>query len=467
MEDDTERAALSPVQVEGECLKTALWSALRDLSRNRILGPAAGAFLLRVSGAGLQFLFTLLLARFYGAAGVGVYVIGLSILVVASTIARWGLDQTSMKLVAAGVAGKNYRAAREIVVYARNIILLTAIAGTLLLLLLSDVLASIFFTEGEASVVFAIMGAALLPLSLATLFAEALRGLQRVSAYSLIHGLLIPLFSIIFLLFTKGLFEGVIAGAAAYLMACILVALVAIPLWSRAASRLPRDESEPPLDRAEALATSRHLAWVTIISVAMTFTETFVLGLFHEEVSVGLYAAALRLALLINFFIIAFNSILAPNFSALFRQGKLTEIETLARQSILLMLVPTLPVVVLFCLLPGPVLSIFGDEFAQAASALILLSLGQLVNIISGPVGILLQMTGEERAYRNNVIISAASTLSASLILIPPFAVVGAAGSAVFGILLLNTLSLLTVRKRLGINPLPLNPIKILRRSGK
>jgi O-antigen/teichoic acid export membrane protein len=466
MENDIERIALSSRQIGSERLKTMLRTALRDLSHNRILGPAAGAFLLRVLGAGLQFLFTLLLARFYGAAGVGVFVIGLSILIVASTIVRWGLDQTSMKLVAANFAGGDYSVIREVVKYARNIILLTSVGGSLFLLLLSDTLASIFFTEGEVSVVIAIMGAALLPLSMATLFAEALRGLRNISAHTLIHGVMIPLFSIIFLLMIRGLFAGVVAGAVAYLMASALAALVAIPLWSRSVSRLPSDESGQSLNRAKALASSHHFAWITIISVTMSLTETFILGLFHDEASVGLYAAALRLALLINFLIIAFNSILAPNFAALYQQKQLAQIETLARQSVLLMLALTLPIAALFIFFPGLVLSIFGSEFSQAATALILLSLGQLVNIISGPVGIMLQMTGEEQTFRNNLMISAASTLATSLILVPPFAVVGAASSAAIGILLLNTLSFLTVRKRLGINPLPLNPIKVLRRSG-
>jgi O-antigen/teichoic acid export membrane protein len=447
-------------------LKALLRSALQGLHQSQILGPASGAFLLRVLGAGLQFLFTLLLARFYGAAGVGVFVIGLSILVVASTVARWGLDQTSMKLVAANLASGHYGAIREVVVYARNVILLTSAAGTLLLLLLSDTLALIFFDGDEATVVIAIMVASLLPLSLATLLAEALRGLRHVAAYTLIHGLLIPLFSIVFLLIGKGLFDGVAAGALAYVAATMLALLIAIPLWSRTAKRLPVDNSGSGLNRKETLATSHSLAWVAIISVLMSFTETFILGLFHDEASVGIYAAALRLALLINFIIIAFNTILAPNFAALFRQDKLMEIQTLSRQSVLLMLALTLPAVALFCLLPELVLSIFGTEFSQAASALVLLSAGQLINVFSGPVGILLQMTGEERAFRNNVVISAACTLTASLILIPPYAVIGAAISAVIGILLLNVLSLVTVRSRLGINPLPLNPTAFFPRNG-
>lgn len=447
-------------------MKDSVVSALQGLHRHGIVGPAAGAFLLRVFGAALQFLFTVLLARFYGAAGVGVFVISLSLLVVTSTIARWGLDQTGLKLVAANLASKHFGAIRGILVYASSFILLTGTIGTLLLLLLADWLAVVFFKGGEASGVITVMAAALLPFSLMMLFAEVLRGLRRILAYSLLHGALIPLFSILFLLLFQGLLDGVIAGAAAYLSASVLTAAIAIFLGTRAIFRLPQDDTDTAVNRRKLLNTSNSLAWVAIISVLMSFTETFILGLFHDEASVGRYAAALRLALLINFIIIAFNSILAPNFASLYRQEKMPDIQALARHSIIVMFVLTLPLVAIFCLLPAQVLSIFGDEFGKATIALILLSIGQLINVLSGPVGILLQMTGQERTFRNNVIVTALTTLISALVLVPPYAEIGASLSAVVGILLLNVLSLISVRNRLGINPLPLKPSNLFSRTG-
>ncbi len=447
-------------------MKASLLSALQGLHHHRIVGPAAGAFLFRVLGAGLQFLFTLLLARSYGAAGVGVFVISLSLLVVSSTIARWGLDQTGLKLVAANLASSHYGTIRRILAYARNFVLLTGAIGTVILLLLSDWLAGVFFEGEEASGVITVMALALLPLSLTVLFAETLRGLRHILAYSLLHGALIPLFSIVFLLLFQNQFDSVIAAAVAYLSASGLTLAIAIYLHFHAFSRLPPDDTATGFNRSDILTTSHSLAWVAIISVLMSFTETFILGLFHDDASVGRYAAALRLALLINFIIIAFNSILAPNFASLYRQEKLQDIQALARHSIVVMLALTLPLVAIFCLLPAQVLSIFGGEFAQASTALIVLSIGQLVNVLSGPVGILLQMAGQERVFRNNVIASALTTLISALVLIPPYAVIGASVSAMTGILLLNVLSLISVRNRLGINPLPLNPSTLFSRPG-
>ena len=216
-------------------MKARFISALQSLSAQQIVGKAAGAFVLRVLGAGLQFLFTVLLARFYGAAGVGVFVIGLSLLVVSSTIARWGLDQTSMKLVAARMASDEPGQIRHILAFSAKFILFSGVAGTALLILLSKPLSLVFFEDTHASLdIIFVMALAILPLSFTTLFAEALRGLHRILAYTTLHGTLIPLLSILYLLILVNLFDDVIAGAIAYALATATAMIVSLALWFHA-----------------------------------------------------------------------------------------------------------------------------------------------------------------------------------------------------------------------------------------
>lgn len=436
-------------------MKSTLLSALRGLHQQKIFNPAANAFILRILGAVFQFLFTLLLARLYGATGVGIFIIALSILVVTSTIVRWGLDQTTLKLVAANIH-QDDGSIQATVTYTKKVVLLSGIAGTAIVMLSSDWLANIFFGTSDMSLVILLMSAAIIPLSLTTLYAEALRGLKRVNAYTMLHGVMIPLLSILLLLLYRFWNDNIVTGAAAYLSASIFAFLFARVTWKRTTATLKPAGSITTQKKHEIFNTTHALAWIAIVSVAMSFTETFILSFFHDEVSVGLYAAALRLALIPNFIIIAFNSILAPNFASLYQQKKTSEIEALIRQSVLVMFALTLPVVMVFVLFPASVLSIFGQEFEGGSTALILLSIGQLINIIAGPVGILLQMSGHEKSFRNNVLFSAAITLILAILLIPPYKVLGASLSAVIGILILNVLSVFSVYRKLGINSLPI-----------
>jgi len=53
---------------------------------------------------------------------------------------------------------------------------------------------------------------------------------------------------------------------------------------------------------------------------------------------------------------------------------------------------------VLICtLFPVFVLNFFGEEFVAAAPLLVVLSLGQLINVATGSVGFLLLMSGHEK----------------------------------------------------------------------
>ncbi|MCU7842299.1 MAG: oligosaccharide flippase family protein [Candidatus Thiodiazotropha sp. (ex Monitilora ramsayi)] len=456
MEDGTERYPLSSEQGWEGSLKSSLISAIKGLHQEDIFSPATLAFLVRVAGAALQFGFTVLLAHYYGSTGVGIFVIALSILVISSTIARWGFDQATLKLVASNLVGDHQENVRLIVKFARNVVLTSSTIGMVVLILLSEWLALLFFDSRSMSHVIIILAFAMIPFSLSVLFAEALRGMKRIGSYSMLHGALIPLFSILALIFLRIWVDDIITGAYAYLIASLITMFVGISIWAKF-TPTPEASQSKRLDsnnRQELLSISPALAWISIISVAMSFTETFILGIFHHESDVGLYAAALRLALLLNFIIIAFNSILAPNYASLYKKGDLQTMQSLTRNSILVMLGITLPMALVFILFPDAVLSIFGEEFLDAASALILLTVGQLINVLSGPVGILLQMTGREKVFRNNVLIASIATLSSSLLLIPSYAVIGASISAVFGIFLLNALSVFSVRKHLGIYPL-------------
>ena len=75
-------------------------------------------------------------------------------------------------------------------------------------------------------------------------------------------------------------------------------------------------------------------------------------------------------------------------------------------------------------------LLLFGKDFVQGGMALIILSLGQLINAATGPVGALLTMTGQERGAA--VVLGAGATLNVllSVILVPILGLLGAAIAA-------------------------------------
>jgi len=209
------------------------------------------------------------------------------------------------------------------------------------------------------------------------------------------------------------------------------------------------DKSQP-LSIRELLATATPIAWVTIFSVWLGFSETFLLGLYRTTDEVGYYAAPLRLVMLLNFLPVAFNAVLAPKFAVLHRQERGQELVSLARRATLVMLALSCPVFLALFLFPEALLALFGGEFTTGSTTLVILAVGQLVNVATGPVGAILLMTGNERTMRRHMIVTVLVNVALALTLIPPFGIVGAACSAATGMVVLNLLSLHTVYKVFG-----------------
>jgi len=83
-----------------------------------------------------------------------------------------------------------------------------------------------------------------------------------------------------------------------------------------------------------------------------------------------------------------------------------------------------------------------------------ILAVGEFVNVISGSVGYLLQMTGKEKIFRNNVIISSMILVVLGPFVIPFWGVTGAALLTALAVATQNLLSVYQVKKELGFNTL-------------
>ena len=122
--------------------------------------------------------------------------------------------------------------------------------------------------------------------------------------------------------------------------------------------------------------------------------------------------------------------------------------------SVRLLLAAGLPIIAVIIIFPEKILSLFGSVYTQGALVLIILAFGQLVNIMTGSVAMLLSMTKYERELRNMTIITALIVLPFGFYLISSFGLIGAAITTSFSIALHNLLLALSVYSKLGINVL-------------
>ena len=169
---------------------------------------------------------------------------------------------------------------------------------------------------------------------------------------------------------------------------------------------------------------------------------------------VAFFASAQRTATLASFVLIAVNVVVAPKFAQAFAKGNSGEVNQLSLLSSRLMVALAVPVLAFMIFFPEFLMGLFGGEYKVAAPLLQILAVGQFVNVITGSVGYLLNMTGHEKDMRNVVLFSGPLAIALAFGLTSQFGLMGAAYATAISVATQNLLAVWIVKKRLGFNTL-------------
>ena len=124
------------------------------------------------------------------------------------------------------------------------------------------------------------------------------------------------------------------------------------------------------------------------------WTDLFVLAKYANAFETGIYAAAARAGQVILLFIISVSLLFSPFVADLHARGERDKLDRLFKQLTRWTMAVTLPMFVVLAVTPGSALRLFGSDFGQGRTALLILLLGQLVNVATGTVGFILIMVG-------------------------------------------------------------------------
>lgn len=182
-------------------------------------------------------------------------------------------------------------------------------------------------------------------------------------------------------------------------------------------------------------------------------TDTLMIGVMLNPESVGIYSAAFKTAGWVHFILASVNAIAAPMFASLYAQGKLAELQQLVSTIARWIFYPALVVAIGIILFAEPILGLFGAEFTAAKWAMMVLVIGQLVNVGAGSVGYLLNMTGHHNQCAFVVGCSAVLNLGLNWIGIPWLGILGAAFATAISMSLWNVWLNRLVVKYLNIDP--------------
>ena len=186
----------------------------------------------------------------------------------------------------------------------------------------------------------------------------------------------------------------------------------------------------------------------------------------------GPYFAALRTSQLLNLFLFATSVICAPMLSRAMQRQDWAEVQKVCTLTALVGGGFGLFGFCVLLVLGSPLLNLFGPDFADAHSILVILAAGFLFNTLAGPTGPLLEMSGKEGFYLKVLVAVNTVGLVSLPVTIHWLGPLGAAINTALIAASWNIAAVVYCRRSLGVDPSlwglirrPLNPDKMRMRA--
>ena len=419
----------------------------------RLRRGAASALVVNAVGVGLAFLTQLVLARTLGVEAFGVYVFVLAWVNILTFCSTLGYETGLLRFVASYRAREQWSLVRAVIHHAELRVLLASAAvaavGAVSILALRARL------QPELADTF-LVGFLIVPAwaclrvrsSIARAFGRIASALAPDRAVREGVVLMVALSMGAVSLSTMSSSVAMSAMLAGTLVGLALVTLTV----HRAKPRQLRQAHDVDGDR-DWSRTCWTLMAVAGLQIFWSRSSIIIVGLFVDQASSGVYAAATQIAQLVAFPLVAINVLFAPTISALHTREDHSDLQSaITTTSWWTALAGLATAVPLFVLAPQ-MMALFGPAFVGGAGVLQILLIGQVINAAAGSVVNLLTMTGNERSAAVAFGCVIALHLPLSAVLSATYGLVGAAAAAATALVTLQVAIGWLVWSRLRLVP--------------
>lgn len=431
-----------------------LWGGQGTL-RQHLARAAAGSAALALSSKLLMLLTSVVLARWMGVAGYGVYATAMALVLLLTVPTGLGLPTLVIRLLASYSAHQQWGRMRGLLIRGNQAVL----GASLLMVCLAASMIWTFadrLSPDKAAAFF--LALPLIPLIvLGAMRSAALRGLHHVVLGQLPENLIMP-----------GLFLALVGGgwfvhggssplSPEYAIGARLIA-VAVTFGVGAVLLLRHlppavRQARPEYELRTWARSALPLLFIAGINIINMQTDILMLAALRGSASAGVYQAAVRGAELVAFSLVIANMAIQPSLARLYATGDTARLQRLVTWSARGATAAALPLAAIMILWGGPIMAaVFGADFARGAIALAILSGAQLVNAFTGPANSLLDMTGHQDDTLKAMIVGVLANVILNALLIPRWDIAGAAIATGSSLIIWNMLLVSMVRRRLELD---------------
>lgn len=242
-----------------------------------------------------------------------------------------------------------------------------------------------------------------------------------------------------------------------YLVAVVVSVVVALigMLWGihRHVRRLaPGGDDVTPATRKAWWSFSRTMYFNSLLGIAAPPAERLLLASAIDVASVGVLMGIRQLQSFPQVLFQILVVVLAPMFVAARARSDMNEVKHLYHIATDWICRLGFPLLIFLLFFGENVLVLYGKQFAESGKwPLVIIIVGQMFNLLTGPHGAMLNMLGHERDMFKLYLVSSAMLFTGLFILAPMFGLLGVAIAGIFPVIFLNLIELYFMKKWLGI----------------
>ena len=395
---------------------------------NELFQGSKNALILKIFGMSLNYLMIMLISKLYGIGAWGSFALLLVLIQIGTIFSILGTDIVLLKNIAIFNKREDRRNIIQIILRVLIIVIITNLITILIFFMNVNNIQKIFFHRNDLSELIKLAILSIPFTAFVQLISQVLRGFKSISKHVFIEFISKYLFMISFIIIFYNIEKNNYDIIYSYLLALFITIIIGIS-WIYKNINLIGNKNNSKLKNKykDILKSSIPLFLAGSMIFIKTWIDSIMLGMYRTEYEVGIYSLVVRLAGLVSLPLMAINTIAAPKFAEYYAAKKYADFERTIRYTSKMMFFSATPILISLLIFGKFLMKLFSDEYVVGFSALVIICFGQLINVMSGSVGYIMQMTGEEKTFQLITTFTVIIGVILNYYLIPTHGIEGAA----------------------------------------
>lgn len=415
-----------------------------DIHTLDVLKKSASSTLIKILGMLVSLIISIFLGRRLGAYGLGIINLATTIVNILLVFTIFGFQNVIIKKLSIAKEVKDWKQIRSVLFTSRVFNGALAVFISILFITLTPYLCDYIFEDSNLKIPLVIAVAMIVPQTFSRIYGSALNGFSKIWQSSLVNEVLSIWtvgIGILFYLFFE-IKITVVTVAILYAIGRLVVTVFVGAYWNR----IFKNRGDKEFVIRPMLKMALPLVLVTGVAIVTSSSDKLMLGWLSSSSEVGIYSVASRLSLLISFFLIVSNAAISPKLASLYANKRTGEMKILVKRVTGVLILIGLFFLIFFFVFGNTILEVWGKEFTEAYWILVVLSIGQFINVASGCVGLILVMCDLEKIHGYISFFGMFLNLGLNYFLILDYGAMGAAIATSIIVILENTTKYIIVK---------------------